>query len=97
MSERINDIRSAVETIHQCAARHAASVPVRETFGDEIVWEGVVEVFDLLRHPRAIRCYAWRFFEGNEPHYVAALELPPVDSPQTAVRAAIAEKARRMT
>jgi hypothetical protein len=31
---------------------------------------------------------------GNELRYFAVLELPPVESPQTAVRAAIAAKAR---
>ena len=95
MSERIDDIRSAVQTIHHCAARHAASVPVREMFDDKVVWEGVVEVFDLLRHPQAIRCYAWRFMDGNEPRYVTVLELPPVDSPQTAVKVAIAASLRK--
>lgn len=94
MSERINDIRSAVETGHQCLARHAASIPVREMFGDKVAWEGVVEVFDLLRHPDAIRCYAWRFWDGNEQRYVTVLERPPVDSPQTAVRAAITAPGR---
>lgn len=38
--------------------------------------------------------YAWSFLEGSEPRYITALEIPPVDSPQTAVRAAIASKAQ---
>ena len=94
MSERIEDIHSAVETIHQCVARHSASVPVREMFGDQVAWEGVVETFDLEHHAKAKRAYAWRFMDGNEFRYVAVLEIPPVDSPQTAVRIAIASKAK---
>lgn len=95
MSERIEDIRGAVETIHQCSARHSVSVPVREMFGDMVAWEGVVETFDLEDHPKAKRAYAWRFMDGNELRYVAVLELPPVDSPQTAVKVVIAAKAQQ--
>jgi hypothetical protein len=61
-----------------------------EQFRGQTVWDGVVEVFNLTGHPRAKRCYGWTFIENDEPHYVTVLELPPVDSPHAAVRAAIA-------
>jgi hypothetical protein len=70
-------------------------VPVREMFGDKVVWEGVVEKFALLGHPKAKWCYAWSFQDGDTTRYVTVLELPPVESPQTAVRAAIASKAQK--
>jgi hypothetical protein len=57
--------------------------------------EAVVESFAITGHPKAKRCYAWSFREGSEPRYVTALEIPPVDSPQTAVRAAIVSKAQK--
>ena len=91
MSKRIEDIRRIVEETHNCAAKHEYSVPVIEMFGKNEIWEGAVEMFALTGHPNAKRCYAWNFADDNaEPHYVAVLELPPVSSPHTAVRAAIA-------
>jgi len=91
MSKRIEDIRLAVEVMHDCAAKHECSVPVIEMFGKDEIWEGVVEMFTLTGHPKAKRCYAWNFAEKDaEPRYIAVLELPPVYSPHTAVRVAIA-------
>jgi hypothetical protein len=91
MGKRIEDIRLVVEVTHNCAAKHECSVPVIELFGKNEIWEGVVEVFTLTGHPNARRCYAWNFADDDtEPRYIAVLELPPVSSPHTAVRAAIA-------
>jgi hypothetical protein len=58
-------------------------------------WQGTVAVFDLIRHPKAKRCYAWQYRDGFEWKSVAVLEIPPVYSPQTAVKVAIASKGRR--
>ena len=91
MSKRIEDIRLVVEVMHNCEAKHERSVPVIEMFGKDGIWEGVVEIFSLTGHPNARLCYAWNFADDDgEPHYVAVLELLPVFSPHTAVRAAIA-------
>jgi hypothetical protein len=64
-------------------------VPIVEMFGSKTVWEGVVEAFDLTGHAKAKRCYAWSYHDGKETQFVTVLELPPVDSPQTAIRASI--------
>jgi hypothetical protein len=59
----------------------------------EIVWQGEVEVLDIRGHPKAKRAYAWGHATGENdqaPRYVAVLELPPVDSPETAVKVAVA-------
>jgi hypothetical protein len=91
MSKRIEDIRLVVEVMHDCAAKHECSVPVIEMYGKDEIWEGVVEMFTLTGHPKAKRCYAWNFANDDvNPRYIAILELPPVSSPHTAVRAAIA-------
>ena len=76
--------------MHECGASHERSVLVEEMFGTETAREGVVESFTLTGHPKAERCYAWRFNDGGEVRYVGVLEIPPIDSAQTAVRAAIA-------
>lgn len=89
MSARIEAIRDAVEAMHECDAEHEQSIPIIEMFGKQPVWEGVVESFALLGHPKAKRCYAWSYMDNGEQRYIGVLELPPVDSAQTAVRAAI--------
>jgi hypothetical protein len=59
-----------------------------------IVWEGAVEVFLLEGHPKAKRAYGWRNWEGD---FTAVLEIPPVDSANTAVKVAIAARASQGT
>lgn len=93
---RINELREAVEVMQRCRAVHVESVPVIEMFGEQTVWEGVVEVFDITEHPQAERCYAWSFPEGAETRFVTVLEIPPVESPQTAVRASIASEHQQL-
>jgi hypothetical protein len=51
-----------------------------------------VEVFALSGHPKAKKAYAWSHREGTNgqgERFVAVLEIPPVESPVTAVRASI--------
>lgn len=90
MSERIEKIKTAVERGSGCLANHIESVIVRDTFRGEVAWEGVVEVFHLVGHAKAKRCYGWTYHDGKEQQYAVVLEIPPVDSPVTAVRAAVA-------
>ena len=78
----------------RCKAEHVKSVPVIEMFWQKVAWDGVVEVFRLTGHPKAKRCYAWSFTEDKETRFVTVLEMPPVESAQTAVRAAIASESK---
>ncbi len=85
-------LQRSVERLHGGTATLAQSVPVREIFGDEPVWEGVVQVFDLAGYPTASRAYAWSSpIEGStkKRRFFAVLHQPPVDSPEAAVRASI--------
>ncbi len=82
--------------MHKCTARFVESVPVIELFRGEVAWDGVVETFELAGHPRAKRCYAWSYVENDEPKYVTVLEIPPVDSAETAVKIAIAAEAKKL-
>ena len=66
-------------------------MPVVEESQGEVIWQGEVEVFSV-NHRQAKRAYAWAHVEGKDDQgkkFVAVLELPPVNSPQTAVKAAI--------
>ena len=95
MSVRIIALRNAVQTIHRCKAEHVKSVPVIEMFWHKVAWDGVVEVFRLSGHPKVKRCYAWSFTEAKETRFMTVLEIPPVESAQTAVRAAIASEVKK--
>jgi len=92
--EQIKGLQHAIKEMHGCDSRHVKSVPVHEIFRGQTAWQGTVEVFDLLGHDRAKRAYAWRYEDGDETKSVAVLEIPPVNSPESAVKVAIASKAR---
>jgi len=67
---------------------------VVESFTRKILWKGAVEIFALEGHAKAKRAYGWSFGEGANASYTAVLEIPPVNSPTTAVRACLASEAR---
>jgi hypothetical protein len=93
----IGELKNVIRRLHGCEADHVRTMPVTETFQGQIVWQGEVEVFSLRGHPKAKTCYAWAHATGEDDkskRYVAVLELPPVDSAQSAVRAAIINEAR---
>ena len=51
MIDATGQLRDAVQSTHGGAAKLAQSVPVRQTFESQTVWEGMVHVFDLAGHP----------------------------------------------
>jgi hypothetical protein len=76
---------------------HKVSVPVKEVFKGETVWDGIVEVFDLEGHPKTNTAYAWLHDTGdpkNPVKNVTVLHVPPVVLPLTAVRAFIVQEFR---
>lgn len=101
MIERIERIKQAVEHIEKCRATHIQSLVVKERVplskpelgvDTQMVWEGVIETFDLHDHSRAKRAYAWELppSERNvEPNYTVVLGIPPVNSANDAIKAAI--------
>lgn len=93
--KEITELKDAIRAMHGCESLHVESVPVVEVFERQTAWEGMVEVFDLVGHPKAKRAYAWTYRDGDQNKTIAVLEIPPVDSPEIAVKVAIAAKARR--
>ena len=88
-------LQDAIRHLHGCESRHVASVPVTETFEGQTVWNGDVQVFDLIDCPEAACAYAWSYeTEGGRRRFFVVLHNPPVNSPQTAVQAAIASEHR---
>lgn len=89
----IAELQAAILNLHGCSSTYVESVPVHEEFQGQTVWQGEVEVFDIEGHPKAKRAYAWGHASGEDDQarrYVTVLELPPVDSAQTAVKIAVA-------
>ena len=90
MTDCIAKLKDTVETTYHCKALHVGTERVTETFQGEIVWDGIVEIFVLMAHPKARRSYAWSYVENGETRYTTVLELHPVESAKTAVQVAIA-------
>lgn len=90
----IKALVKAIHDLHGCKATWVESIPLKETFNGQTVWEGVVQVFDLINHPTAKRCYAWSHAldDSKKRKYFAVLHQGPVDSPQAAVRASIVQE-----
>ena len=61
MSERIEKLRDLAERAYGCKATHVSSTPVTEVFEGRVIWEGVVETFDLRGFQLANRCYGFKF------------------------------------
>jgi hypothetical protein len=86
----IEELRQVIRNLHNAESRHVESVSVKEIFQGVTVWEGVVEVFELVGHPTASRIYAWAHeVTGGKKRHVTVLHGGPIDSPQEAVRASI--------
>jgi hypothetical protein len=88
----IEELQSVIEKLHHGHAKHIETVPVKEVFNGETVWEGEVEVFDLVDNPDASRVFSWAYdYEDTEKptQHVTVLQIPPATTPENAVKAAI--------
>jgi hypothetical protein len=94
----IDELKSVIRKLHGVEATHVESVPIKEVFqGSKVVWDGVVEVFDLHGHPTAKRLYAWTHQTDDPKHpsrSVTVLHLGGITSPLKAVQAAIVQELR---
>src|SRR6266566_4623738 len=90
----VKRLQKAIREAHGCDSQHVASEQVYESFEGRTAWQGTVEVFDLIGHPKAKRAYAWTYQDHDQNKTVTVLHIPPVDSPQSAVKVAIAARAR---
>lgn len=97
MTAYLREITKAIEELHGVTAKHVETVPVTEIFRGQVAWEGEVEVFEIEGHSRAKKCHAWGAEKdsGRGWDITTVLEIPPVDSPQTAVKIAIAAAAKQ--
>ena len=93
----IEELADVIHKLHGVNATYVDSVPVREVYKGQTLWDGVVEVFNIHGHPKTHRVYAWSHDTDNPEHpkrHVTVLHIPPAISPQTAVQTAIAQEIR---
>lgn len=96
MNTQIQELAVTVTRLHGGTATHVETVPVTETFEGKAIWQGDVEVFDLAGNPKATRAYAWTHSldDSQAKRHVAVLHIPPVTSPEAAVKAVIVHEYR---
>jgi hypothetical protein len=51
----IERLEKAILDLHGYKSRHSGSIAVHEKFEGPTAWRGIVEVFELDDHPRAIK------------------------------------------
>jgi hypothetical protein len=96
--ETTRAFQGAIRETHGAESIYVESVPVHEAFQGQTVWEGIVHVFDLQGHPKATRAYAWADLMdelGPRHQFTVILKLPPVETPEDAVRVAILHRYRQ--
>jgi hypothetical protein len=85
----VDGLREAIKRVHGCDSRWVESASVSEAY-----WTGEVQVFQLIGHATAERCYAWSQRAGGERRVHAVLHGATVGDAAQAVRATIAARER---
>jgi hypothetical protein len=93
----LEELRKAIKATHGCDAAHQDRVPVCEVLKGKTAWEGEVEIFVIAGHTTAHRCFAWGVRRGDDKGWdvTAVLSVPPIATPQLAVKTAIVAHARQ--
>ena len=91
----IANLKEAITRLHGVDSVHLRTDHVTEIFRGEVLWEGDVETFALVNHPKTRMLYAWAYFEDGQKQFAIILRLPPVDRPIDAVRAHTIAEARK--
>src|SRR5258706_10108669 len=91
----IAELQSTIQRLHKCQASHSRTEKVEQGVNGEVIWSGNVEVFALLGHDRALRCYAWgHLHESGQWEVTTVLAIPPVVSAESAALAAFAARVK---
>lgn len=91
MIDVVDELKEIIKKLHHCSSAYLESVLVKEVFQNQTVWEGQVEVFLLINHPKANKCYVWEYIDDEgDQQFTTVLGIPPVDNAQKAVQVAIA-------
>ena len=89
------ELKSTIRRLHKCEASHSRTEAVREVVNGQVMWEGNVEVFALLGHDEALRCYAWgHLHDDGKWEVTTVLAIPPVVSASSAVIASFVARVK---
>jgi hypothetical protein len=91
----IEELRDVIRRLHGVESKHVKSVQITETFRGRTVWDGCVEVFELVGHPTASKLYAWSHAtddSANPKRHITVLHSDLISSPLLAVLAAIVQE-----
>lgn len=88
----VEQLKKIVEKHHNCGTRLVESVTVNEQLEGMNAREETVHVFELIGPHLAERCYAWAspIERSTQKQFYTVLHILPIDSPEKAVRAAMA-------
>lgn len=87
-------LKAEVQEAYGCPVYYVRAEIVHEAIEGNTVWLGDVEVFGLIGHAQARRCFAWGHdFDRSDTkgRIIAVLETPSVGSAQHAVRLQLAK------
>ena len=94
-SPYIAELQATIQRLHGCQASHSRTEKVEQVVNGQVLWSGNVEVFALLGHDRALRCYAWgHLHENGQWEVTTVLAIPPVVSAESAALAAFAARVK---
>ena len=84
-------LRKIIEAMHGGNASFVKSVPIYESERGRMLWNGVVQVYDLAESPSgAKRAYAWSVgLPDGQRQSFALLHDGKVTDPRKAIRAAL--------
>ncbi len=95
----LEELRGVIRRVHGVDSKHLRTVAVKETLQGKTLWNGLVEIFELKGHSSAGHAYAWADHIDDPTqlrHHVTILKLPPIQSAQDAVRAAIEQELKNL-
>jgi hypothetical protein len=93
--EYLAELRATIRRLYRCEASHTRTESVREVVNGQLMWEGKVEVYALLGHDEALRCYAWGdLHQDGKWEVTTVLAIPPVVSASSAVIAAFVARVK---
>jgi hypothetical protein len=100
-NEYLDWLKADIEREYNCPAFYLRTETVHETLEGNTVWLGDVEIFGLIGHLEARRCFAWGHEHegsGSGGRLVMMLSIPPVVSAPNAVRIQLLKelKSRRL-
>ena len=95
MNDDISCLQDAICRLTGCTSKYVETIEVTECFHGfrgEVLWQREIAVFEITGHPKATRVYTWanKDPENEGDTRVIVLEIPPINSAQTAVAAAMA-------